>query len=61
MISSIQGADTEPEQGRELHVHQLHRDRAQSPLEAPALRELLASEVAEGSQLNVVLRSINLN
>ena len=56
MISSIQGADTEPEQGRELHVHQLHRDRAQSPLEAPALRELLASEVAEGSRLNVVLR-----
>ena len=43
-----QGADTEPEQGRELHVHQLHRDRPQSPPEAPALRELPASQVAEG-------------
>ena len=44
----LQSADTEPEQGRELHVHQLHRDRAQPPPEAPALRELPSSEVAEG-------------
>ena len=44
----LQSADPEPEQGRELHVHQLHRDRAQPPPEAPPLRELPPSEVAEG-------------